>query len=339
MPRAEEPRAEEPEVEGVALAERLLARDRSAAAAALNLVDDTREDRRRAALALLDRLARDEGAGGALRIGITGAPGAGKSTLLDTLVRALRRREKSVGIIAVDPSSQRSGGALLGDRYRVRSGAGDDAVFLRSMAARSRLGGLADATFASVSILAAVFDIVLVETVGIGQSESDVARLVDSLVFVAQPGAGDTLQFMKAGILELPDLFVVNKADLGAVAERSASELKAGLGLGESSGGGWKPPVLLVSAREDEGVDALLDALLAHRAHLEANAELATRRRRALAAHVCESLERRYGSFGLALQGGRGALEGRLCKGAQGSAEALIAQLGREIEDRLRKTL
>jgi LAO/AO transport system kinase len=330
------PKAEWPEAEGRALADRLLAGDRSAAAPALNLVDDTRPQRRRSALAMLDRLAEAEQDGGALRVGITGAPGAGKSTLLDALVRALRQRKKSIGIVAVDPSSQRSGGALLGDRYRVRSGAGDDAVFLRSMAARNRLGGLADATFASVSILAAVFDTVFVETVGIGQSESDVARLVDSLVFVAQPGAGDTLQFMKAGILELPDLFAVNKADLGAVAERNANELRAGLGLGGSKQGDWEAPVMLISALDGQGIEELLDGLFAHRAHLEGVAELAPRRRRALAAHVCESLERRYGSFGLAQQGGREALEESLCEGAQGSAEALIAKLGREIEERLR---
>ncbi|MBW2274498.1 MAG: methylmalonyl Co-A mutase-associated GTPase MeaB [Deltaproteobacteria bacterium] len=335
MARAEGPAGEGAASGGVGLAERLLAGERSAVAPALNLVDDSREEQQRAALEMLDHLAREERPGGALRIGITGAPGAGKSTLLDALVRALRQREKSVGIIAVDPSSQRSGGALLGDRFRVRSGAGDDAVFLRSMAARNRLGGLADATFASVSVLAAVFDTIFVETVGIGQSESDVAQLVDSLVFVAQPGAGDTLQFMKAGILELPDVFAVNKADLGAAAERSANELRAGLGLGTAAGEAWQPPVLLLSARDGDGIDALLDALFAHRDHLEKQGDLAGRRRRALAAHVRESLDRRYGSFGLEQVGGRARLGERLGAVEGRSATSLIAELGREIEQGL----
>src|SRR5690606_10972382 len=194
------------------------------------------------------------------RVGLTGAPGAGKSTLLDALVRRLRARGETVGIAAVDPSSRRSGGALLGDRARVRASALDPGVFLRSMAARERLGGLADATWASVTVLSAVFDHVFVETVGVGQSEAEVADLADTLVFVAQPGAGDMLQFMKAGVLEHPDVFVVNKADLGAIAERTASELAAGLTLGARRPDGWSPPVLLVSARDARGIDELVAA-------------------------------------------------------------------------------
>jgi hypothetical protein len=157
-------------------------------------------------------------------------------------VRRLRARGETVGIAAVDPSSRRSGGALLGDRARVRSGAHDPGVFLRSMAARERLGGLADATWASVTVLAAVFDHVFVETVGVGQSEAEVADLADTLLFVAQPGAGDVLQFMKAGVLEHPDVFAVNKADLGPVAERTASELATGLALAARDAAGWTPP-------------------------------------------------------------------------------------------------
>ena len=214
-------------------------------AEALNLVDDRRPERQRRALDLLDALEKKAPSPGPTRVGLTGAPGAGKSTLLDALVRTLRARGETVGIVAVDPSSRRTGGALLGDRIRVRSGAADPGVFFRSMAARERLGGLADATRASVTILAAVFDRVFIETVGIGQSESDVTSVTDSLIFVAQPGAGDALQFMKAGVLELPDIFIVNKADLGAAAERTANELQAGLGLGERASEGWTPPVVL----------------------------------------------------------------------------------------------
>jgi len=312
-------------------------------AEALNWIDDSRPARRDAVLELLAALEREAPAGGeggapgAPRIGVTGAPGAGKSTLLDALVRRARRRGETVGIAAVDPSSRLSGGALLGDRARVRAGADDPGVFLRSMAARQRLGGLADATWASVAVLAAVFDRVFVETVGVGQSEAEVTDLVDTLLFVAQPGAGDVLQFMKAGVLEHPDVFAVNKADLGPVAERTASELEAGLALGAEPGGGWRRPVLLVSARDGRGIDALVEALDAHRAHLVATGELAARRLRGRVAFVVDSLERRYGSYGLERVGGRGALRDRVRSRAAEGGFALIGQIGREIEDALRK--
>ena len=269
-------------------------------------------------------------------MGLTGAPGAGKSTLLDALVRELRRRGRSVGIVAVDPSSARSGGALLGDRIRVRSLAGDAGVFFRSMAARDRLGGLADATRASVTILGTVFDVVLIETVGVGQSESDVAELADTLVYVAQPGAGDLLQFMKAGLLELPDVFAVNKADLGAVAQRTARELEAGVGLAERPGD-WTPPVVLVSARDGTGVGALADALEAHHAHLVATGDLAGRRRRGEDAFVRAALARRYGTHGLERLGGSKGLERRLRDAPPGSPFARVVTLGREIEEALAK--
>lgn len=304
-------------------------------AEALNLADDARPGRREAALLLLDALERESPLPGAPRIGLTGAPGAGKSTLVDALVRELRRRERTVGVVAVDPSSSRSGGALLGDRVRVRSSAGDPGVFFRSMAARERLGGLADATRASVTILGAVFDVVLVETVGVGQSESDVARLADTLVYVAQPGAGDLLQFMKAGILELPDVFAVNKADLGAMARRTASELEAGLGLGEREASEWTPPVVLVSARDGQGVRALVDALEAHFAHLVASGELSRRRQRGADAYVVEALERRYGSYGLERVGGRVALERRLRAEPSLARFGAVSALGLEIEKAL----
>lgn len=305
-------------------------------AAALNLVDDARPDRREQALALLEALLRRGPAPGAPRVGLTGAPGSGKSTLLDAFVRELRRRGRTVGIVAVDPSSARSGGALLGDRIRVRSLAGDAGVFFRSMAARDRLGGLADATRASVTILGAVFDVVLIETVGVGQSESDVAQLADTLVYVVQPGAGDLLQFMKAGILELPDVFAVNKADLGEIARRTARELEAGVGLAERPGE-WTAPVVLVSARDGTGIGALADALEAHHAHLVATDTLMERRRRGEDAFVRETLVRRYGSHGLERLGGSAALERRLRDEAPASAFARVLAFGREIEEALAK--
>jgi LAO/AO transport system kinase len=299
----------------------------------LNLLDDRRPGRRDEALALLAALdaARASGGADATRIGVTGAPGAGKSTLLDALIRRLRADGRSVGVLAVDPSSRVSGGALLGDRARVRSGVGDPGVFLRSMAARERLGGLADATWPSMAVLAAVFDVVFVETVGVGQSEAEVAELVDTLLFVAQPGAGDVLQFMKAGILEHPDVFAVNKADLGALAERTASELAAGLSMGAAARAAWHPPVLLVSARDGRGIDELLAALDAHREHLIESDELDARRRRARTAYVLDSLERRYGSFGVERIGGRDAIRLRV-ESAGGAGFEIARTLAGEIE-------
>ena len=271
------------------------------------------------------------------RVGLTGAPGVGKSTLLDALVRALRARGETIGIIAVDPSSRVSGGALLGDRARVRAGASDRGVFLRSMAARERLGGLADATWPSIAVLAAVFDRVFVETVGVGQSEAEVADLVDTLVFVAQPGAGDVLQFMKAGILEHPDVFAVNKADLGAAAERTASELQSALAMAARDASGWQRPVLLLSARDGSGVAALVAAIDAHRAHLVACGALAARRQRARIAFVLDALERRYGAFGIERLGGRDALHARLLAEPEGAGAEFGLGLAREIEAALGK--
>jgi LAO/AO transport system kinase len=306
-------------------------------AEALNLVDDARPGRRAEALALLDALERESGAAGARRIGLTGAPGAGKSTLLDALVRALRARGETVGIVAVDPSSRRTGGALLGDRIRVRSAARDAGVFFRSMAARERLGGLAEATRASALVLGEAFDVVFVETVGVGQSESDVAELVDVLAFVTQPGAGDLLQFMKAGVLELPDLFVVNKADQGPLAERTARELEAGLGLGERDGAGAAVRVVLASARDGRGIDAVLGALDELGAALAAGGRLAERRRRGRDRFALQALAARYGSYGLAAVGGADAVAERLAGERGSSGFALVERLGREIQEALRK--
>ncbi len=250
-------------------------------------------------------------------------------------MRGLRGRGETVGIVAVDPSSARSGGALLGDRARVRSGAQDPGVFIRSMAARTRLGGLADATFPSLAVLAAVFDRVFVETVGVGQSERDVAELVDTLLYVAQPGAGDALQFMKAGILEDPDVFAVNKADQGAPASRTAAELEASLGLAARRDDDWKPPVLQISARDNRGIDALIDTLDAHRAHLVKRKALTARRLRSRVVYTLDTLEKRYGSFGVQRVGGRLALAERVRAQPGTSGFAWVLSLGREIEDAL----
>jgi LAO/AO transport system kinase len=288
-------------------------------------------------LALLDDLERNTPFPGAARIGITGPPGAGKSTLLDALVRTLRPRGETVAIVAVDPSSRQTGGALLGDRIRVRSGAGDPGVFIRSMAARERLGGIADSARAGVVILAAAFDRVFVETVGVGQSEADVAGLVDTLVFVGHPDAGDALQSMKAGILEIPDIFVVNKSDLGAAAQRTASDLAAGLELGAREASEPAPPVLAVSARDGTGIAELVDAADAHRERQLASGALRARRQSGCEAFVLVTLENRYGSYGIESLGGRDAVLERIRSDSQATSFALAAALGLEIESALHK--
>ena len=321
---------------GSDLASRLLARDRSAVPDALNLVDDDRPAERAQARVLLDRLELSGGAAAA-RIGITGAPGAGKSTLLDALVRSYRADGRGIGILAIDPSSQRTRGALLGDRIRVRSGVGDEGVYLRSLAARDRLGGISDATYASLVILASVFDAVFVETVGVGQSEAEIAHLVDTLVLVAQPNAGDTLQFMKAGILELPDVLLVNKSDLGAAAQRTANELAAGLSLAARRSDGWDPPVLLASAIQGTGIVDLVAAMDAHRAHLVARSLLADLRIEGRISTIRATLEKRYGSYGLDRIGGSEGLAVRIREAEDRGVSSLVHSLGLEIEDALRK--
>src|SRR3712207_1888786 len=162
-------------------------------------------------------------------IGVTGPPGAGKSTLLSALTRAWREAGRTVAVLAVDPSSRHSGGALLGDRARIEFDPADGGLFIRSMAAGGRLGGLAPATRAAAQALAAAFDVVVIETVGVGQSETDVADAADTVAVVVQPGSGDVLQFLKSGIMEIPDVLVVTKADLGTAALRARRDLHAAL--------------------------------------------------------------------------------------------------------------
>jgi len=324
-----------------ALAERVQEGDRGAVARALNLVDDRRPERRAEALALLDRL---EGHARGRRIGVTGAPGAGKSTLLDALATALVARGQTVGILAVDPSSRRTGGALLGDRFRMGASARESGVFFRSLAARDQLGGLSEVTGASLDVLAAAFDVVLVETVGVGQSEAGVADFVESLVFVAQPASGDLIQFMKAGLMELPDVFFVNKADLEGLATRTATELRAGLGLsrggegGESGKGGAgrdgdAPAVVLCgSARDGVGIDALVAALDDHHARLARSGEGERRRQRGRLARVRGALALRHGSFGLARLEAMEPIERFVAAHPEASIERVIETLGGRVE-------
>jgi LAO/AO transport system kinase len=224
-------------------------------------------------------------------VGVTGPPGAGKSTLVDRLARRCRQRGDTVGILAVDPTSPFTGGALLGDRIRMQSLYTDPGVFIRSMATRGAMGGLARASHDAVDLLdAAGFDWVLVETVGVGQDEVDVVRSVDSVVMVTVPGLGDDIQAIKAGILEIADVFVINKADREGV-ERTFKDLQMMLSIGEH--GAWLPPVLKAVATRDEGIDRLLAEVERHREHLVASGELAARRRSHLRLRVETLLKER----------------------------------------------
>ena len=289
--------------DAAALGARLRGRDLDAAPAALNLLENRAPARREEIAALLAEVAPGRLGGEAPGhvVGITGPPGAGKSTLLGALARVWRERGRTVGVLAVDPSSKRSGGALLGDRARIDADPADRGLFIRSMAAGERLGGLAPATRAAAQALAAAFDVVVIETVGVGQSETEVAEAADTVAVVVQPGSGDVLQFLKAGIMEVPDVLVVTKADLGPVAERAVRDLRAALrALGDGA-----PVVAVSGVHPVAGIGALADALDAHRAGLDlAAARTRARRLGALADFVAE-----HGDRGLRALGGRRAAE------------------------------
>ncbi len=279
----------------------LAARDLSAAPAALNLLERADAGSTGATAELLAELSPAALGGEApgMIVGLTGPPGAGKSTLLAELVAHWRRAGRTVAVLAIDPSSKRSGGALLGDRARMRLDPADTGVLIRSTATATRLGGLAPATREAAFALAAAFDVVVVETVGVGQSETDIAELADTVMVVVQPASGDILQFIKAGVMEIPDVLVVNKADLGAPAMRAVRELQAALRTL-----GAETPVLAVSSLPPStGVDELAAAVEAHHVTLDLPAvRLASRRLAALATFAHE-----HGAGGLRALGGRRA--------------------------------
>lgn len=225
--------------------------------------------------------------GGAYVVGLTGSPGVGKSTSTSALVTAYRRAGKRVGVLAVDPSSPFSGGALLGDRVRMSDHASDPGVYIRSMATRGHLGGLAWAAPQAIRVLdAAGCEVILVETVGVGQSEVEIAAQADTSVVLLAPGMGDGIQAAKAGILEIGDLYIVNKADRDG-ADATARELNHMLALGESrTPGDWRPPIVKTVAARGEGIDEVVASLEKHRAWMEEHGVLADRRRRRAALEV-----------------------------------------------------
>jgi LAO/AO transport system kinase len=288
--------------DGAALGTRLRERDLGAAPAALNLLESvTAADREQAALLLreVSPAALGGEAPGHL-IGVTGPPGAGKSTLLSALLAHWRQRGRTVAMLAIDPSSKRSGGSLLGDRARVDFDPADRGVLIRSTAAGERLGGLAWPTRAAASALAAAFDVVVIETVGVGQAETEVADVVDTVAVVVQPGSGDVLQFLKAGIMETPDVLVVTKADLGDTALRTRRDLSAAL---RSLGARATQVVAVSSVPPPSGIEELAKALERHRADLD----LCARRGRTRRLGALNDFAFEHGERGLRAIGGRAA--------------------------------
>jgi LAO/AO transport system kinase len=272
-------------------------------------------------------------AGHAHVIGITGSPGVGKSTSVSALVKALRARDQRVGVLAVDPSSPFSGGALLGDRVRMQDHALDPGVYIRSMASRGHLGGLAWTTPQALRVLdAAGCDVVLVETVGVGQSEVEIAGLADTTIVLLAPGMGDGIQAAKAGILEIGDIYVVNKADREG-ADAVKRDLRGMLNLAERREGAWKPPIVSTVAETGQGTDELLTAIRDHQAWLSESGELDNRRvdraREEIEAIALTTLRETWGQIGA-----RTGLQGLAEKVASGTldpyaaADTLLGSLG-----------
>ena len=269
------------------LAAKFRSGDIRALARAISLVE-----RRDPSVRALEETVRKQGRAPGV-VGFTGAPGTGKSTLVDGVVALLRKQESSVAVLATDPNSPFTGGAILGDRIRMQRHALDPKVFIRSMGARGHLGGLSLATREAIRLLGAFgFDQVILETVGVGQSELEVAAVADTTVVVLTPNLGDGVQMIKAGILEIADVFVVNKADLDGHV-RVMTELRSMLSLSPKSS--WKPPILATVAARQEGIAELWEAVLAHRRHLESSGlgrELAERRLRDETAEVAAEIAR-----------------------------------------------
>jgi LAO/AO transport system kinase len=267
----------------------LVARFRNGERPALSRLVSLVENERKAGFEALDELYRDSG--DAWVVGVTGPTGAGKSTLTNAIIRAYRRRGKTIAVLAVDPSSALTGGATLGDRIRMLENYDDEGVYIRSMATRGEMGGLSSAVGSVTHLLDAFgFDIICVETVGVGQDEVDVAELADTTLLLQVPGLGDSIQTIKAGVLEIADVLVVNKADIAGASE-VVRDLRNMLRLGEH--GAWIPPIVETTATTGHNVERLLDAVAKHRKHLAASGE-GERRRQQRARREVVRLARRW---------------------------------------------
>lgn len=309
------------------LAEGVRARDKGSIARALNLIENRRPEAEREVAGLLSVLHEGQGEDHGHRVGITGPPGVGKSSLVAVLARTLREQGKTVGVVAVDPSSLRSGGALLGDRARMAFDPQDLGLFVRSLATQGALGGLAHAAHAAVEVLSAAYDMVLIETVGVGQTETAVSQVADTVTLVVQPGSGDVLQFLKAGVMEIPDLLVVNKLDQGDTATRAASDLKVALAtLHQVGAGQGDTQVFLTSAKDRIGFDELAHALHDHRVRLGREGIL-TRRGAGRLAWAFDFVLRRVGTLGLSALGGDDGVRDALQLALQGGSTPLTASI------------
>jgi LAO/AO transport system kinase len=278
-----------------ALARKLRAGDRASLARAITLVESKRADHQQAAHRLVQELLPDTGK--AVRVGITGSPGVGKSTTIDALGTSLTARGRKVAVLAVDPSSTRTGGSILGDKTRMARLANDENAFIRPSPAAGTLGGVAAKTRETMLICeAAGFDVILVETVGIGQSETAVADMTDFFLVLMLPGAGDELQGIKKGVVELADMIAVNKADGDNIkrARTAAGEYRAALHILTPRSPAWAPPVVTYSALTGDGIEALWREVLAHRQKLSATGEFAARRREQQVKWMWAMLEDRF---------------------------------------------
>ena len=231
-------------------------------------------------------------------IGITGPPGAGKSSLVDKLIGEIRKNKKSVGIIAIDPSSSKSGGALLGDRTRLLLDPNDNDVFVRSMAAKDFLGGLSELTFPTMTVMRSIFDFVIIETVGVGQSETNVKDLVDSVILCVQPGSGDTIQFMKSGIFEIPDIVVVTKSDIEKIANLTYSELNKSKNYFKSTND-WNIEIIKTSVVKNIGIDLLFKEIDRRWLWLKKNKKIQRQRIDQDISWITKTIMREFGTNGV----------------------------------------
>ena len=295
------------------LAARILCRERAAIASGLNLLDNRLAPARSRAVRLLALLCGERALRDSHLVGVTGPPGAGKSSLVSALIGEWRRTGISVGVLAVDPSSrpERGGGALLGDRIRIKTSQQDEGLFIRSLSNRNQLGGVSSEVWPMSWLMLACFDVVVIETVGVGQTEIDIAEIADTVCYVAQPASGDTIQYLKSGIIEIPDVFAVNKSDLGEAARKTAGEIRRSA-VRPDWRSGWDYPVCLVSATAGSGIGELHQHLQRHRQFLVDGDLLAALRTRHQCNWVMRLLKEEFGGLGIELIGGPAAVEARL---------------------------